>query len=624
MALLHLGLTMVLTAGLLSAAAVGLGSFLTKGTGRCRWALSWLIGLLMIGGTLGWLLPWPVHYRSIYLVILIAIVLCRFRVLLRAWRDTWAAWQLATRRAPYMASAALSVTGLASIMLWLPTLQFDDAVYHLGLPTQLLNSHYYRFDVSSQIWALAPWLGDTLQAVVMVITGADGRGAMNGVWLVLLLYFVWALARALDLDHRERWLAVMLVASQPGLFALLGGMQMELPLAVYLTAAVVLVLREKQKAQCVNTIPSGLIPLMLVTAGLLAFKASPVVWAVPLAIWALWGRHLRHDLKALGAGILLCVVCVGSSYAYAWGLTGNPVLPLFNDIFQSPYAPPFRLTDARWFDGIHLTLPWDLVFKTDRFIEAYPGAIGFGTLVLAAGGGMAMVASTAARTLLAFFLVAFFAMFLNIQYVRYVFPVLTLLIPLAIVGYTTFLSQGKKEVVIAGLVMLVALNLAFYSNSWYGYRSDMLWAVFTLRKSEEKIYQEFLPEQFFVGYLRAHGGEDVSVLLVDPERPYGGLFAGHAMTWSFYDFELAPMIKAATEDSSGSTWAQVLKAQGLTHVLLPEKGANPALIEGLTQLSATPIYRAYGIALWSLPAEQQTLPLLFARRDEAQRRLWRR
>ncbi|MDR2244694.1 MAG: hypothetical protein LBE15_04715, partial [Burkholderiales bacterium] len=191
LALIHLGPVVVLTAGLLSAAAVALGSFLTNGLGRCRWALSWLIGLLMIGGTLGWLLPWPVHYRSVYLVILIVAVLCRFRALLRAWHDTRAAWRLATRRAPHMAFAALLVAGLASMMLWLPTLQFDDVAYHLGLPTQLLNGHYYRFDVLSQIWALAPWLGDTLHAVVMVITGMDGRGVVNGTWFVLLLYFVW-------------------------------------------------------------------------------------------------------------------------------------------------------------------------------------------------------------------------------------------------------------------------------------------------------------------------------------------------------------------------------------------------------------------------------------------------
>ena len=27
----------------------------------------------------------------------------------------------------------------------------------------------------------------------------------------------------------------------------------------------------------------------------------------------------------------------GSSYAYAWGITGNPVLPLLNATFRSPY-----------------------------------------------------------------------------------------------------------------------------------------------------------------------------------------------------------------------------------------------------------------------------------------------
>ncbi|MDR2710947.1 MAG: hypothetical protein LBB65_06450, partial [Burkholderiales bacterium] len=408
LAVLHLGAATVLAAVLLSAAAVGLGAFLTSGLGRSRWAISWLIGLLMIGGTLGWLLPWPIHYRSVYLAILIAVILWRFRILRRAWRDTQAAWRLAIRRAPRMAFAALLMAGLASMMLWLPTLQFDDVAYHLGLPVQLLNNHYYRLDAQSQIWALAPWLGDTLHGAVTVIVGEDGRGAMNGVWMILLLYFVWALARALRLAHRERWLAVMLAASQPALFALLGGMQTELPLTVFLAAAVVLVLREKQREQRTDGGSSNLMPLMLVTAGLLALKASAVVWVAPLAVWALWRRNLRHDVKALSVGFLLCVVWAGSSYAYAWGVAGNPVLPLFNDIFQSPYLPPIRLTDMRWFDGIRLTLPWDLTFKTSRFSEAPPGAIGFGVLMLVAGGGMAMTVSVTARSAFVFLLIAFF------------------------------------------------------------------------------------------------------------------------------------------------------------------------------------------------------------------------
>ena len=88
---------------------------------------------------------------------------------------------------------------------------------------------------------------------------------------------------------------------------------------------------------------------------------------------------------AAAAGLTLAA----SSYVYAWAIAGNPVLPLFNGVFQSPYFGAFNLADARWHAGFDALLGWRMTFQTSRYREAWNGGMGF---VLVALGGAALVA----------------------------------------------------------------------------------------------------------------------------------------------------------------------------------------------------------------------------------------
>lgn len=83
----------------------------------------------------------------------------------------------------------------------------------------------------------------------------------------------------------------------------------------------------------------------------LAFKLTNLAFVIPilaLFAWRVAKNELRFDLKAvlLGLGAIALPLAPYSLYIY-WQ-TGNPVFPLYNWIFQSPYWPVVDLRTERW------------------------------------------------------------------------------------------------------------------------------------------------------------------------------------------------------------------------------------------------------------------------------------
>ncbi|MGH9916646.1 MAG: hypothetical protein ACRD63_15315, partial [Pyrinomonadaceae bacterium] len=211
-------------------AAVGIGMPFVSGMGYRRWALAFVVGMLLISGVVGWVLPYPIHDQLVYGLLFGGIWVFRFRVIREAVRRLVAGWRGAIRSEPRAAFFCATVFLLGAMALWVPTVQFDDLAGHLAIPIQLRELRYYRLDAASQVWAMTPWTPDVIQAIVGVLAGTDARGPVNGIWYVLSAYFLWDICRSLELPRALRWLVAAAFASQPLLLALLGGMQVEIVL----------------------------------------------------------------------------------------------------------------------------------------------------------------------------------------------------------------------------------------------------------------------------------------------------------------------------------------------------------------------------------------------------------
>jgi hypothetical protein len=586
--LLFVGAAPVVATLLLAATALALGGMLAA---RQPPALQVACGLVLLGGALGWLLPLPVHYRWSYLSFGLVLLVLRREPLLACMQAMRGHWRDAVASAPRAAAFAVLALGLASTGCWLPTLQVDDLGYHLRLPWELMEQGRYALDPETHMWALAPWLGDVLQAFPQVIAGAEGRGPVNALWILLTASGVWQLGKALGGETCARWAAVALYASLPATAVLAGSMQTETPSAALLVWLAVLIARSPDPAS------RGLYGGAVLTGGLLALKLAAAAAAVLLLPWAIW-RH-RHLLRPAGtlAAVAIAAAIGASSYVYASVIAGNPFLPLFNGYFRSPYFQASDFDDTRWHAGFDALLPWHLTFDTGHYLEAFGGGGGF---VLVALLGAWILAVAQRRTALAavVFGLSIALPLIPMQYLRYVFPACVMLLPLlAVAAFRT--DPRRAGWLLAGVCLL---SLAFQANGHWMLRTGALKEAILAGGDDHVSFRHYAPERILNARLRV-AAKAGNVLALDPAIAVSAEMGARARTASAYDPSLAAAASAANQDSTGAAWQALLAREGISEILLRAKTLTPAQRAGLQRSGAT-LRAVQGDAQWwSVPAK---------------------
>lgn len=585
MAVNHVGLLPILSAVLLGSAGFRIGHHMFNDqNGAIDVSVKTVYGLGVISAVIGWLLPFPIHSQISYAVALVMVV----ALLGRRSSDVIAAGNvLACLRAkqPLAALFAVSVVGFMSVGLWLPDFMYDDLVYHLGLASQLEELGYYRMDVKTQIWALAPWSSGIMNAVVSLLSGSPGRGAINLLWILLVVALLWRVGQQIGLARHLRFWSIALFASLPLSLVLASGLQTELPSTVVMLALVSLIL-----AYPTSPRSAGLIAFASLLGFLMAFKVSNVLIAAPLTLWATIRWHQTIDVKLIPLCALVFILMSGSSYFYALLVTGNPVLPLFNDVFRSDLFDLTPFMDSRWHNGFDWSLPWRLTYHTQDYFEGWAGAAGF--IFVGMLGLIPFALSVASvRPLVLIGLFAVCAPLFFVQYLRYAYPGLVLLFPAVL-----FLFQKVPKapiVVICGA--LISLNLAFQGNAHWIYRSGVVDRL--LDSDKRSIQQLYVPEKDFAQWVFAQEPSDFRILLTDPSRPFHTAFAGRAFTVAWYDRELYDATKRGRAELSPSEWQAIWSNYGITHILVSDNSPPNVLIAAG---DATSVHSAGGMTLLAI------------------------
>lgn len=584
------GLLPSLATLVLAAGALALGTLLAP---RERPVLALLLGLALLGGISGWLLPLPVHRAWTYAPLLVALVAWRRRALRETLAGAVAQWRAAVAASPVAAGWTVLAVGLASSAAWLPTLQYDDLAYHLALPWQLLLHGRYALDPTQQVWALAPWLGDVVQAIPQVISGAEARGPVNALWLAALAAGSWRFAAVLGAAPAFRWAAVATVAMLPLLAALLGGMQTELPAAAVAVALAVLVFDDREWSVPTVTAVAVLSGALL---GLKLIHPAALAGVAVLAAGRAW-RPVRAAPRALVAAPVLLLVVGGSSYLYATVIAGNPVLPLFNAVFQSPAFAPENFRDARWPRDAGLALPWDLTFNTARYLEGWSGGAGF-VLVALAGAFALAFTRPALRAPAACAAIAIAVPLLAMPYARYTFVGLVLLVPVALRAVESALPRRAAFALVVGLCLL---DLAFAANSGWVLRTGGVRRAVLALGADAPLLARYGPERLVYARLRV---SDPDGRVADLSGATHAELAGRGRSFSWYAPRLHADARAADADASGGAWAHLLCREGVRHAVLRPEGLPAARRAGLVRLGAYRVLTVGDVEWWAVPARK--------------------
>lgn len=595
------GLLPALAASLLALAAVGIGGAAARGS-ELHPGVQLLIGTALTTAISGWLLPLPLHHQPVYVLGAGVAIYLRRAALRHTLRTVAQDWRAAVADSPAIAATAISVLGIASVAGWIPTMMYDDMAYHLGLSSQLQLWGYYQMNVQTQVWALAPWASDLVHALVALVADREARGSVNLIWLLSAASLLYALCRQHGLSARWAWLGVALYASYPITSALMVSMHTELPATATLLGIVWLLLATDahQRGQT-------LVLLGLLAGLLLQFKASMLLPLGLLVLWMLLRWRDALPWRALLPGTAAGALTGAPSYAYAFALTGNPVLPLYNHLFQSPYFIPEKLQDERFGSGLTTDLIWKAVIHTDRVFEAWSMSGGWHVLVLAVVLPIALL-HPRSRGLCAVALLYCVGMYSLMHYLRYVYPALVLLIPAMVLGLST-LRPARAALALA--LGLVTANAIFIANASWPLHEGSVRSLINQRGSPRALYVKHVPERLMLDLI----GENDRVLIVG--RPMHAEFAGRAFTVNWYDPQMVRRIEHMTGQNSAEGIKALLTEYDFTHVLLARDQQMPHMSEHLQALGAEMIRAESDVSLWRLPPDWPRERDLMRERDLA-------
>ncbi|MGQ0800644.1 MAG: hypothetical protein ACT4NL_11105 [Pseudomarimonas sp.] len=598
------GVGVIVGASGLLLASLGLGSLLMPAPRRVQaygraveqeessdapW-LAFPLGIGLLAGAAGWLLPMPIFSQPVITGLLILIVLLmrdRIRDQLHSARHTLMA---AVDAQPLAAGALALVLLIAGLPAALPVMWSDDLATHLQIGWQLQELGYYRMDVGSQVWSTAPWLGDVAYGLLQLLAAAEGVGVLNLLMLALTAWLLLRISQVIGLDGPLPWLVAMLYVSIPLVGGLTMSMQTETASAAVTAALALWVLTAPAKPEART---------LLVAAGLtgvlLGLKILNGAFVAPLAALLLWRWGFSVPWRELPRAVLLGAFIAGSSYFYAYALTGNPVLPLFNGFFESPWFQPSSIVDSRWQTGMGPLLPYWLTFRTSDYFESggLSGGGGFALLAFLFGG-IGAISDTRARPLLLAGLAAWLIPLSQVQYLRYTLPALVLLLPALVAGVV---APGRRRSLLVAGAAIIVLQLAFQpSASWLLSKQSLSTL---MQDGEESLLNEMTAERLLARELRHVGKVDDRVLITGMDHPAHAELAGRGFVASWYDPELGQAVTSARSEAEG--WAAAVARSGATLLWVRAHAASDGLREYLRTSQARLEKRSGAVEQYRLP-----------------------
>ena len=552
------GWVQVAAATLLAAASLAVASCFADAR-RSGIAIATMVGMACLAALVGWSLPLPIHHRGVYLGVAVLLIVVRWRAVRAQLQDAATALHGIASAHPAWSVLLAGTASIASLGLWLPSLNYDDNAVHLILQSQLLADGYYHLDVQTQSWAVAPWANNVLHAIAALFAGQESRAAVAMLWLLLGMHGAWRLARALEAPMPVALAAAAVFVAQPLAGYFTTSMQVD-----GANAAILLQLAAIAATPAVAR--PGPLLLGILAGLLLALKTSNLLYALPLLAW-LWistprGARLRW-MGMLLAGLL---PVAASSYCYAWLVTGNPLFPFYNAYFKSPYYPLENFRDLKWMAGVSWRSLWDLVFKTDAYGQFFPGAAGLAVLATLPALCIDAARRPATRWLALWAFASAGVLFWHMQYLRYVFPALAVLAVLGTVALARLLDRRAFALAVVLLAGIDAMLMP--TTSWMARENPWTQLLRDGPHARADIVRRFIPERALLERVMARDPQ-ACVLMSNPKAPFVGAGRGHAISMHRrYDPELWRARNEAESDPSGGTWRALLARIDASHVIL--------------------------------------------------------
>jgi 4-amino-4-deoxy-L-arabinose transferase-like glycosyltransferase len=463
----------LLTAGLIAAAAIGMGDLVLRGL-RMESGLGFgervaldfglgaglLGGITLLAGRMGWLNP--LLFR-VGLALLAAAGLSTSRI----WRASWLKIDLTSCLLGLVIAPFLLVMILGSM---LPTIDYDVLEYHLQGPKEYYQAGRIAF-LPHNVYTNMPFGVEMLHLLAMEVMGDWWWGGLAGQLLVALFAPAAATLIAATASRvgsaRAAWVAAIVYLSTPWIYRLAVLAYVEGPLCYYHAALIWATFRGWADRSMPRWRFWGLLGLLAGCA--MGCKYPALVSAViPLGALA-----VIDCIRSRSLGSLVC-------YAAGWSIvigpwltknvidTGNPVYPLANSIFHGRHWD--RAREVQW-TGAHARQPITPWWLATSLLDV-AGRSDFQSPLYVALAPLALLRAGSRRQAIALWIVVVYLFLtwwvLTHRVDRFWLPLLP---PFAILaGLGADWTRGRAWSIVLGTIMLIALvaNLTYISTALAG------------------------------------------------------------------------------------------------------------------------------------------------------------
>lgn len=341
----------------------------------------------------------------------------------------------------------------------------------------------------------------------------------------------------------------------------------------------------------------------LLAGAALMFKLHLLPLASALALgWIVAGG--REVIVGRLAGVLAGGITLAAPpLVQRWVEYGNPVFPMYNNIFRSshyaPVAESFNLPYWQHPSALDaLTTPWTIVWQPDRLNEMAPpgmfgGLLAAMLLLLALGWRRDSAGRRSTLVVWAATIVGIDAWWLSLRYLRYLLPAGFLAV-FAVLMFASPPRLGPRGATLAALAAITTLLVALPAFAPISYMVPDHKPPFAVA------FGRWDPDD----YLRAIFAERDTLLAFDRIAPPGAMAIAtvHQRTWLTDGRDLSPMweiIKALDRKRPIPTGGQRLRARlrelGVEWMIAP--GGDPQAAVFL-KAGATPVFASNGLVLY--------------------------
>ena len=275
-----------------------------------------------------------------------------------------------------------------------PDTSFDVMTYHIVHSERALRGlvHIPGDMFFGQFPSIDP-APDVITGITRFLLGFRAGVVIN---FVAILWMGTVIDKILALRVRSHWVRSMLVlacVTCEFLLAEINNYMVDLLALPLLLEALWFILRPSEK----DTRMSAVLPHFLLLIGMaVGLKITNFVFAAPM-LAVLTYRLWRVDRRPIGAvirlGVKFAALFIAPVFAYVLYITyrtGNPVFPLYNGIFRSPFWGALNFYDGRWGPkGLLETILWpvQMFLVPERLSELnmYTGRITIGWVLAILG-----------------------------------------------------------------------------------------------------------------------------------------------------------------------------------------------------------------------------------------------